>query len=96
MSDMRKTCIVVQQIQPNTAASQATQDFIGLKLNRISRIAVAGHAPDSAGMIAKVAHLVQALDLLIRTDDFVSKRFAPSITNQFYDANPPRRAVGAV
>ena len=69
---MCKTCIVVQQIgSPIRRHHRQRETLIGLKLNRVSRIAELPDTPQTRGMIAKVAHLVQVLYLPTELDYFV-------------------------
>jgi large subunit ribosomal protein L30 len=59
---MCKSRIVVQQIgSPIRRHHKQRETLVGLKLNRIGRIAELPDTPQTRGMIAKVAHLVGAL-----------------------------------
>lgn len=73
MSDVSKICIVVQQIGSAIRRHHTQREtLIGLKLNRIGRIAELPDTPQTRGMIAKVAHLVQVLYLPTELDHFVA------------------------
>jgi large subunit ribosomal protein L30 len=61
---MCKTCIVVEHIgSPIRRHHKQRETLIGLKLNRIGRIAELPDTPETRGIIAKVAHLVRVLYL---------------------------------
>jgi large subunit ribosomal protein L30 len=69
---MCKACIVVQQIgSPIRRHHTQRETLIGLKLNRIGRIAELPDTPQTLGMIAKVAHLVRVLYRPTELDYFV-------------------------
>jgi large subunit ribosomal protein L30 len=57
-----KTVKVRQTGSPLRRPSSQRETLIGLKLNKIGRIAELADTPQTRGMIAKVAHLVQVLD----------------------------------
>jgi large subunit ribosomal protein L30 len=70
---MCKTCIVVQQTGSPIRRHHAQREaLIGLKLNRIGRIAELPDTPQTLGMIAKVAHLVRVLYRPTELDYFVA------------------------
>jgi large subunit ribosomal protein L30 len=57
-----KTVKVRQTGSPSRRPSNQRATLIGLKLNKIGRVAELADTPQTRGMIAKVAHLVQVLD----------------------------------
>ena len=57
-----KTVKVRQTGSPLRRPSSQRETLIGLKLNKIGRVAELADTPQTRGMIAKVAHLVQVLD----------------------------------
>jgi large subunit ribosomal protein L30 len=72
VSDVSKIRIVVQQIRsPSRRQHTQRETLVGLKLNRIGRIAELPDTPQTRGMIAKVAHLVRVLYLPTELDYFV-------------------------
>src|SRR5258705_8259929 len=69
---MCKTSIVVQQIgSPIRPHHKERETLVGVKPNRIGRIAELPDTPQTRGMIAKVAHLVRVLYLPTELDYFV-------------------------
>ena len=62
MSDAKKTVKVRQIGSPIRRPHQQRETLIGLKLNNIGRIAELADTPQTRGMIAKVAHLVEVLE----------------------------------
>jgi large subunit ribosomal protein L30 len=67
---MCKTCIVVEH-SPIRRHLKQRETLIGLKLNRIGRIAELPDTPETRGIIAKVAHLVRVLYLPTELDYLV-------------------------
>ncbi|AWB21904.1 MULTISPECIES: 50S ribosomal protein L30 [Methylobacterium] len=60
---MTEKTVRVQQIgSPIRREASQRQTLIGLKLNKMHRIAVLPDNPSVRGMIAKVHHLVRVLD----------------------------------
>ncbi|KMO30986.1 50S ribosomal protein L30 [Methylobacterium aquaticum] len=60
---MTEKTIRVQQIgSPIRREASQRQTLVGLKLNKMHRIAVLPDNPSVRGMIAKVHHLVRVLD----------------------------------
>ncbi|KMO37146.1 50S ribosomal protein L30 [Methylobacterium variabile] len=60
---MADKTVRVQQIgSPIRREASQRQTLIGLKLNKMHRIAVLPDTPSVRGMIAKVHHLVRVLD----------------------------------
>jgi large subunit ribosomal protein L30 len=57
-----KTVKVRQTGSPLRRHFSQRETLIGLKLNKIGRVAELADTPQTRGMIAKVAHLVQVLD----------------------------------
>ena len=62
MSNAKKTVKVRQIGSPIRRPHQQRETLIGLKLNKIGRIAELADTPQTRGMIAKVAHLVEVLE----------------------------------
>ncbi len=70
---MCKIYIVVQQVRsPIRRHHSQRETLIGLKLDRVNRVAELPDTPQTRGMIAKVAHLVQVLYLPTELDYFVA------------------------
>jgi len=60
---MTEKTVRVQQIgSPIRREASQRQTLIGLKLNKMNRIATLEDTPSVRGMIAKVHHLVRVLD----------------------------------
>ena len=60
---MAEKTVRVQQIgSPSRREASQRQTLIGLKLNKMHRIATLEDTPSVRGMIAKVHHLVRVLD----------------------------------
>jgi len=57
-----KTITVRQIASPMRRRGDQRQTLIGLRLNRIGRVARLPDTPSTRGMIAKVHHLVQVLE----------------------------------
>jgi large subunit ribosomal protein L30 len=57
-----KTVKVRQTGSPLRRPSSQRETLIGLKLNKIGRVAELADTPQTRGMIAKVAHLVQVVE----------------------------------
>jgi large subunit ribosomal protein L30 len=57
-----KTVKVRQTGSPLRRHFSQRETLIGLKLNKVGRVAELADTPQTRGMIAKVAHLVQVLD----------------------------------
>ena len=62
MSDAKKIVRVRQIGSPLRRPHQQRETLIGLKLNKIGRVAELADTPQTRGMIAKVAHLVRVLE----------------------------------
>ena len=62
MSDAKKTIKVKQVGSPLRRPHQQRETLIGLKLNKIGRVAELIDSPQTRGMIAKVRHLVEVLE----------------------------------
>jgi large subunit ribosomal protein L30 len=62
MSDAKKTIKVKQTGSPLRRPHQQRETLIGLKLNKIGRVAELIDSPQTRGMIAKVKHLVEVLE----------------------------------
>jgi large subunit ribosomal protein L30 len=62
MSDAKKTVKVKQTGSPLRRPHQQRETLIGLKLNKIGRVAELIDSPQTHGMIAKVKHLVEVLE----------------------------------
>ena len=67
------------------------QTLIGLKLNRIGRIADLPDTPQTRGMIAKVAHLVR----IIGQETELDCQLTPSKSRDNHQATPERSAHSA-
>jgi ribosomal protein L30 len=92
VSDMSKICIVVQQMgSPIRRRHTQRETLIGLKLNRIGRIAELPDTPQTRGMIAKVAHLVRVLYLPTALDYFVE-----AVRAEYYEPITTRIVRGDV
>jgi large subunit ribosomal protein L30 len=57
-----KTIKVRQIGSPSRRPSTQRQTLVGLKLNKIGRVAEVADTPQARGMIAKVAHLVEVVE----------------------------------
>ena len=57
-----KTVKVRQTSSPSRRHFSQRQTLVGLKLNKIGRIAELADTPQTRGMIAKVAHLVEVME----------------------------------
>jgi large subunit ribosomal protein L30 len=57
-----KTVTVRQTGSPSRRHFRQRQTLVGLKLNKIGRIAELVDTPQTRGMIAKVAHLVEVVE----------------------------------
>ena len=89
---MSKICIVVQQMgSPIRRRHTQRETLIGLKLNRIGRIAELPDTPQTRGMIAKVAHLVRVLYLPTALDYFVE-----AVRAEYYEPITTRIVRGDV
>jgi len=62
MSNAKKTVKVRQIGSPLRRPHQQRETLIGLKLNKIGRVAELADTPQTRGMIAKVAHLVEVVE----------------------------------
>ena len=62
MSNAKKTVKVRQIGSPIRRPHQQRETLIGLKLNKIGRVAELADTPQTRGMIAKVAHLVEVVE----------------------------------
>ena len=65
MSDAKhsgKTVKVVQTGSPQRRHHRQRETLVGLKLNKIGRVAELVNSPQTRGMIAKVAHLVEVVE----------------------------------
>jgi large subunit ribosomal protein L30 len=62
MSDAKKTVKIKQTGSPLRRPHQQRETLIGLKLNKIGRVAELIDSPQTRGMIAKVKHLVEVLE----------------------------------
>jgi len=62
MIDAKKTVKVRQIGSPIRRPHQQRETLIGLKLNKIGRVAELADTPQTRGMIAKVAHLVEVVE----------------------------------
>ena len=62
MSDAKKTFKVRQIGSPQRRPHEQRETLIGLKLNKIGRVAELVDTPQTRGMVAKVAHLVEVLE----------------------------------
>ena len=62
MAKVNKTVKVQQIGSPIRRESSQRATLIGLRLNRIGRVAELPDTPATRGMIAKVAHLVRVQD----------------------------------
>jgi large subunit ribosomal protein L30 len=62
MAKTDKTIKVKQIGSPIRRVNTQRQTLIGLGLNRIGRVSELPDTPQTRGMIAKVAHLVQVLE----------------------------------
>jgi large subunit ribosomal protein L30 len=62
MSDAKKTVKVRQIGSPIRRPHQQRETLIGLKLNKIGRVAELADTPQTRGMIAKVAHLLEVVE----------------------------------
>jgi large subunit ribosomal protein L30 len=57
-----KTVKIRQIGSPSRRPDSQRQTLVGLKLNKIGRVAELVDTPQTRGMIAKVAHLVEVLE----------------------------------
>jgi large subunit ribosomal protein L30 len=57
-----KTVKVRQTGSPSRRHHRQRETLVGLKLNKIGRIAEIADSPQTRGMIAKVAHLVEVVE----------------------------------
>jgi large subunit ribosomal protein L30 len=57
-----KTIRVRQTASPQRRHHRQRETLIGLKLNKIGRVAELRDSPQTRGMIAKVAHLVEVVE----------------------------------
>ena len=57
-----KTVTVQQTGSPMRRDHTQRETLVGLKLNKVGRIAKLADTPQTRGMIAKVAHLVRVVD----------------------------------
>jgi large subunit ribosomal protein L30 len=62
MSDAKKTVKIRQTGSPIRRPHEQRETLIGLKLNKIGRVAELVDKPQTRGMIAKVAHLVEVVE----------------------------------
>ncbi len=62
MSNAKKTVKVKQIGSPMRRPHSQRETLIGLKLNKIGRVAELVDTPQTRGMIAKVAHLVEVVE----------------------------------
>jgi large subunit ribosomal protein L30 len=62
MSNAKKTVKVRQIGSPMRRPHQQRETLIGLRLNKIGRVAELADTPQVRGMIAKVAHLVEVVE----------------------------------
>jgi large subunit ribosomal protein L30 len=62
MSDAKKTVKVKQISSASRRPHGQRETLIGLKLNKIGRVAELVDTPQTRGMIAKVAHLVEVME----------------------------------
>ena len=62
MTKTDKTIKVKQTGSPIRRVHQQRETLVGLGLNRIGRVSELPDTPQTRGMIAKVAHLVQVVD----------------------------------
>jgi large subunit ribosomal protein L30 len=65
MSDAKKSgkTVKIKQIgSPSRRPHDQRETLIGLKLNKIGRVAELVDTPQTRGMIAKVAHLVEVVE----------------------------------
>ncbi len=60
--NFEKTVKVRQTGSPSRRHFSQRQTLVGLKLNKIGRIAEIADTPQTRGMIAKVAHLVEVME----------------------------------
>jgi large subunit ribosomal protein L30 len=57
-----KTVLVRQTGSPSRRPHSQRETLVGLKLNKIGRVAELVDTPQTRGMIAKVAHLVEVVE----------------------------------
>ena len=62
MTKMDKTIKVKQTGSPIRRVHQQRETLVGLGLNKIGRVSELPDTPQTRGMIAKVAHLVQVVE----------------------------------
>jgi large subunit ribosomal protein L30 len=62
MADSKKTLRVEQIGSPIRREASQRQTLVGLRLNKLHRVAELEDTPSVRGMINKVAHLVRVLD----------------------------------
>jgi large subunit ribosomal protein L30 len=62
MSSGKKTIKVEQVGSPMRRHHSQRETLVGLKLNKIGRVAELADTPQTRGMIAKVAHLVRVVE----------------------------------
>jgi large subunit ribosomal protein L30 len=57
-----KTVTVRQTASPQRRHHRQRETLVGLKLNKIGRVAELVDSPQTRGMIAKVAHLIEVVE----------------------------------
>jgi large subunit ribosomal protein L30 len=60
--DSRKTVKIRQTGSPQRRHHRQRETLVGLKLNKIGRVAELIDTPQTRGMIAKVAHLLEVVE----------------------------------